>query len=192
MGPSALTGSPAFAADGGSSDSGADEEQYGFMVRVGNCVDCERCVEACRKHNGTPDNVAARRKITAYKKPNGKTVYIPTSCMQCAEPACLTVCPAGAISKGKGGIVVVDHDRCIGCKYCYQACPYGVPHYTSEGMDKCDCCLGNGVELGDTPWCVKACRFDALEYGKISDLIAKTNGQAQQMEGTTGPSFLLR
>ena len=136
----------AFAEDGKAGAAPQDAEaaisqggmQYGFLVRMSNCVNCQQCVEACRKANGTPEDVPARRAVTPYTTANGQKVYVSTSCMHCEDPACATVCPARAITKGEGGVVTVDHDRCIGCKYCYQACPFGVPHYTSAGMDKCD------------------------------------------------------
>lgn len=110
--------------------------------------------------------------MTPYTTANGQKVYVSTSCMHCEDPACATVCPARAITKGEGGVVTVDHDRCIGCKYCYQACPFGVPHYTSAGMDKCDLCLEAGVALGEAPNCVQACKFRALHFGTIDDLVA--------------------
>ena len=93
--------------------------------------------------------------------------------MHCDEPNRMRVCPAGAISKGEVGIVHVDKDKCIGCKYCYQACPYGVPNYDEEAMDKCDCCLDAGIAPGETPYCVQACIFNALKYEPIDELVAK-------------------
>ena len=74
----------------------------------------------------------------------------------------MRVCPAGAISKDAHGIVKVNPDVCIGCKYCFQACPYEVPKYNSVSMDKCDCCQGSGVAIGEDPYCVRACKFGAL------------------------------
>ena len=103
----------------------------------------------------------------------------------------MKVCPAGAISKDAHGIVKVNPDVCIGCKYCFQACPYEVPKYNSVSMDKCDCCLGAGVPLGEKPHCVSACKLGALSYGKIDDLMAQTNGKARRIDGPTGPSYLL-
>ena len=166
--------------------------QYGFLVRTERCVNCQECVKACRRANGTPDDVAARRKVEQYKLNSGKKINISTSCMHCENPSCLQVCPAGAITKGEGGVVSVDSNRCIGCKYCYQACPYGVPHYTSEGMDKCDFCLEAGVALGQTPNCVKACKFRALSYGTLDELMAGSSNRAIQLEGKNGPSLLLQ
>ena len=103
----------------------------------------------------------------------------------------MKVCPAGAISKRPDGIVVVNHNRCIGCKYCYQACPFGVPHYGKQGMDKCDCCLEAGIPAGDTPYCVQACMFGALKYGKLDELMALNHGTAHRVEASTKPACLL-
>lgn len=170
---------------------GADANaQYGFLVRADHCVNCGECVTACRHYNKTPDGEPARRKLVAYTTQAGRTVTVSTACMHCEDPACLRVCPAGAISKGAGGIVAVDKRRCIGCKYCYQACPYGVPHYNESGMDKCDFCFGAGVALGKRTHCVQACHVDALLCGRIDELVARYP-DAQQIEGPVGASCYL-
>lgn len=186
---------PAQAAEEPAEQPAADEAvkkaQFGFLLKVKNCVDCGECVKACRLWSRTPDGAEARRTVASYITPAGREVFVSTSCMHCAVPACVSVCPAGAIKKGDGGVVAVDKDRCIGCKYCFQACPYGVPHYTASGMDKCDCCVGNGVALGDEPHCVKACKVGALQYGTLEELMASTKGKARRINGTTGPSYLL-
>ena len=148
-------------------------------------------MKACRLWSRTPASAEARRKVVPYVTKSGKEAYLSTSCMHCETPSCAAVCPAGAITKGDGGVVTVNKERCIGCKYCYQACPYGVPHYTASGMDKCDCCLGAGVPLGEKPHCVSACKLGALSYGKIDDLMAQTNGKARRIDGPTGASCLL-
>lgn len=199
LGVSALAGSAlaaprdrAFAQGDAESALAYNGAQYGFLVRASNCVNCQECVEACRRANATPDGVQARREVTPYKTASSQTVYVSTGCMHCEEPACATVCPAHAITKGEGGVVSVDHDRCIGCKYCYQACPFSVPHYTAEGMDKCDCCLSAGIELGEKPYCVRACKFRALNYGTLEELMAGSGGRAKRIEASTGPSYLLQ
>lgn len=185
---------PAHAQEGADAPSASEEPskqaQYGFLLNVKNCVDCGECVEACRLWSRTPASAQARRTVRTYEIA-GKEVHVSTSCMHCAVPACASVCPAGAISKGDGGVVTVDKDRCIGCKYCHQACPYGIPQYTASGMDKCDCCLESGVPLGEMPHCVRACKVDALSYGLLDDLMAQTKGRAQRVDGSTGPSYLL-
>lgn len=165
-------------------------KQYGFLVKPQNCANCGACVRACNKHNQITDETLSRRRITAYQQKGGDTVYVSTSCMHCVEPACMTVCPAGAIGKTVGGIVEVDKNRCIGCKYCYQACPFGVPRYTHEAMDKCDCCVGAGVKPGDETWCARACKFGALRYGLIDDLL-KECPEAVVVEASTKPAMLM-
>ncbi len=113
--------------------------------------------------------------------------------MHCGEPACAKVCPAGAITKrGEDGIVVVDKEKCIGCHYCFFACPFGVPQYTDEGMDKCDCCIGNGVEPGDMPHCVATCPTQALQFGTMDELAEKVGDKkARQMAADAKPSVVV-
>lgn len=153
---------------------GADAKaQYGFLFRIDHCVGCEKCVAACRKYNRLSDETPDRRRVTHFANKRKEDVTVSMSCMHCVEPNCERVCPAGAISKGDCGIVSVDKEKCIGCKYCYEACPYDVPRYTSEGMDKCDCCLTAGLPAGSEPYCVQACIFDALNWGKINEMKEK-------------------
>lgn len=181
----------AVAAPGSVESFNARNKQYGFLVKPENCSNCGKCVDACRKHSETPPEASSRRKITAYKKKDAEgEVYVSTSCMHCVEPSCLSVCPAGAIEKKVGGIVAVNKDRCIGCKYCYQACPFGVPQYNDEAMDKCDCCLGAGVRPGEETWCAKACKFDALRFGLIDELL-EACPEATVVQAPTKPSLLM-
>jgi Fe-S-cluster-containing dehydrogenase component len=166
------------------------DAQYGFLVNVQKCINCGKCVAACRLWSRTPKSAEARRKVVQYSDSIGRKVYLSLSCMHCKNPSCLEVCPAGAIKKGVGGIVTVDKEICIGCKYCYQACPFEVPHYDSVSMDKCDYCFGAGVPLGDPPRCVRACKVGALNYGKLDDLLA-CSSRAEKIRGTTDPSYVL-
>lgn len=156
---------------------GVSLPQYGFLVDMGKCVGCENCVAACRQYNKLSNDTPNRRTITVFQDSRDENVYVSTSCMHCDEPNCMRVCPAGAITKGEAGIVHVDKQKCIGCKYCYQACPYGVPNYNSEAMDKCDCCLDAGIAPGETPYCVQACIFNALKYGPVDELVAQAEGR---------------
>ena len=168
--------------------------QYGFWMDSRVCAGCASCVVACREASGTPDECEARRTIISYTFDQGESRFVSVSCMHCAQPACVAVCPAGAIRKRTDGIVVVDQNRCIGCKYCHASCPFGVPHYTSLGMDKCDCCLGAGVKPGEGPYCVQACPANALHYGKLEDLnqqAERAAGKVRLLESPTSPSFYL-
>lgn len=175
-------------ADGGRKNS-PFAGRVGFLVKPHNCLNCQACVAACRKFNKTPESRPARRHITKYEK-DGEALFVSTSCMHCEEPACASVCPAGAIKKAEDGVVYVDKERCIGCKYCYQACPFGVPTYSSEAMDKCDCCTLGGTRPGNAPRCAEACNFGALHFGAVDELLAQCP-DAKVVEASTKPSFYL-
>lgn len=183
----------AHAEDEGRTEGGRETGPYagrvGFLVKPHNCLNCQACVEACRKFNKTPESRPARRHITKYEK-DGEALFVSTSCMHCEEPACASVCPAGAIKKAEDGVVYVDKDRCIGCKYCYQACPFGVPTYSSAAMDKCDCCTLGGTRPGNAPRCAEACKFGALHFGTVDELLAQCP-DAKVVEASTKPSFYL-
>lgn len=183
----------AHAEDEGRAEGGRETGPYagrvGFLVKPHNCLNCQACVEACRKFNKTPESRPARRHITKYEK-DGEALFVSTSCMHCEEPACASVCPAGAIKKAEDGVVYVDKDRCIGCKYCYQACPFGVPTYSSAAMDKCDCCTLGGTRPGNAPPCAEACKFGALHFGTVDELLAQCP-DAKVVEASTKPSFYL-
>ena len=183
----------AHAEDEGRAEGGRETGPYagrvGFLVKPHNCLNCQACVEACRKFNKTPESRPARRHITKYEK-DGEALFVSTSCMHCEEPACASVCPAGAIKKAEDGVVYVDKDRCIGCKYCYQACPFGVPTYSSAAMDKCDCCNLGGTRPGNAPRCAEACKFGALHFGTVDELLAQCP-DAKVVEASTKPSFYL-
>lgn len=183
----------AHAEDEGRAEGGRETGPYagrvGFLVKPHNCLNCQACVEACRKFNKTPESRPARRHITKYEK-DGEALFVSMSCMHCEEPACASVCPAGAIKKAEDGVVYVDKDRCIGCKYCYQACPFGVPTYSSAAMDKCDCCTLGGTRPGNAPRCAEACKFGALHFGTVDELLAQCP-DAKVVEASTKPSFYL-
>ncbi|MCR9256675.1 MAG: 4Fe-4S dicluster domain-containing protein [Alphaproteobacteria bacterium] len=122
----------------------------------------------------------------------GRTVYFPRSCLHCEEPACVTVCPTGASYKREAdGIVLVDEDKCIGCKLCSWACPYGAREYDHlEGvMKKCTLCVDRIYnetldEEDRIPACVRACPVGARHFGDLGDpdsdvskLVAERDGQ---------------
>lgn len=170
--------------------------QYGFYADTSRCIQCWACTIACKQWNNIEAGTIARRRVIEINDgtyPNVQRTLLSVSCMHCADAPCEKVCPAGAINKrAKDGIVVVDKEKCIGCKYCFFACPFGVPQYTNEGMDKCDCCLGNGVEPGDTPHCVATCPTKALHYGtmeELSELVAEN--RAKLADVAANPSLYI-
>jgi Fe-S-cluster-containing dehydrogenase component len=98
--------------------------------------------------------------------------YISLSCMHCADAPCVIACPTGALVRdAESGRVTVRQSKCIGCKMCLQACPFGVPQYGKDDlMQKCDLCLARLRDGETEPACVAACPSRALRYGEPTQL----------------------
>lgn len=101
--------------------------QWGMVIDLKKCIGCDTCTVSCKAENRTPPgvtyNVVLQNEIGAY--PNVALVNLPRPCMQCDRPPCVQVCPVKATYKLDNGVVAIDYDRCIGCRYCVVACPYG-------------------------------------------------------------------
>jgi Fe-S-cluster-containing hydrogenase component 2 len=98
-------------------------------------------------------------------------------CMHCNEPDCLSACPVGAYSKRSDGPVIYDPKKCIGCRYCMNACPFGVPHFDYDKglidgafIDKCSMCTQR-IDVGLEPACVATCPTGALMFGERDELL---------------------
>jgi anaerobic dimethyl sulfoxide reductase subunit B (iron-sulfur subunit) len=171
--------------------------QYGFYYDAGRCIGCRACVLACKdwNNNEVGESVYWRHVTTVEsgKIPNLCLTNQSMACNHCAQPACLAVCPAKAISKrSEDGIVVVDKSKCIGCKSCGEACPYGAPQYGSDGkMQKCDLCLDK-LKRGEKAACDAACTGDALYAGPLHELAHTWPKKSPVMlAGVTQPSLLI-
>ncbi|TAK68800.1 MAG: 4Fe-4S dicluster domain-containing protein [Betaproteobacteria bacterium] len=99
-----------------------------------------------------------------------KAFFVPKLCNHCAHPACVQVCPVGATYKTEDGVVLIDHDYCIGCRYCVQACPYGARYFNEEKgvSDKCTWCY-HRITKGLQPACVEVCPVGARIFGDQKD-----------------------
>jgi len=99
-----------------------------------------------------------------------KAFFVPKLCNQCTHPACVQVCPVGATYKGVDGVVLIDHEYCIGCRYCVQACPYGARYFNEEKgvSDKCTWCY-HRITKGLQPACVEVCPVGARVFGDARD-----------------------
>lgn len=100
---------------------------YGMVIDTRRCVGCRACVLACKAENKTPPGVSYTVVFEEIleNRPNDKPVFMTKPCFHCEYPPCTDVCPVSATYKREqDGIVVVDYDRCIGCRYCMTACPY--------------------------------------------------------------------
>ena len=176
--------------------------QYGFYFDPNRCIECYACEIACKAEhdlapglNEEPGTTGPRWRrvirIENFKQPDTSAQYLSLSCMHCGKPACMAVCPARAISKRpEDGIVVVDSNKCIGCHYCFFACPFGVPQYGSVGtMQKCNLCLER-LEAGEKPACVANCSGGAILAGPLDELSKIVPAKrAKQLAGATKPSM---
>ena len=99
-----------------------------------------------------------------------KAFFVPKLCNQCTHPACVQVCPVGATYRTKDGVVLIDHEYCIGCRYCVQACPYGARYFDEERgvSDKCTWCY-HRITKGLQPACVEVCPVGARIFGDTND-----------------------
>ncbi|QGP90860.1 4Fe-4S dicluster domain protein [Neomoorella glycerini] len=146
--------------------------KYAFLVDSSRCTGCRACEIACKNENKLPMGPRWRRLRSREtgKFPDLKVVNASISCNHCEDPACMRVCPAGAYTKRPDGLVIHDAEKCIGCRYCVMACPYGAPQFNEETgrVGKCRACLER-LQQGLEPACVRICMYDALDFGDIND-----------------------
>lgn len=164
--------------------------QQAFYFDGTRCTGCKTCEMACKDFKDLGLGLALRK---VYEVTLGKTtmdgegavnttcVSYPVSmaCNHCDAPACVAVCPQGAISKDEeSGLVITDVEACIGCGSCVEACPYNAPVLDTEAMKsaKCDGCADR-VAAGEKPVCVGACPARALDFGDV-EAVAKQGEQA--------------
>jgi len=105
--------------------------RYAFVIDLARCVGCRSCMEACKVENNTTKGIFWMDvfKLEDGEYPNVKQYFLPRPCQHCTHPSCVPVCPVGARFKREDGLVLTDFDRCIGCRYCIIACPYGVGYF---------------------------------------------------------------
>ena len=182
-------------------------EQFGFYFNAKRCTGCKTCMLACKDYRNLDASVSFRQ---VYEFVGGSwskdergcwaqdcfAFYVSSACNHCASPACMEVCPTGAMGKNELGLVSVDEHRCIGCGYCALSCPYHAPKgdRTVGHSVKCDGCSQRARE-GSAPVCVEACPLRALEFGPISDLRAR-HGRVADMpplpdSSKTAPNLVL-
>lgn len=104
-----------------------EQRRWGMVIDTRKCVGCHACTVACVAENKLPPGVVYRPVVTEEigTYPNVQLRFFPRPCMQCDEPPCVPVCPVNATWKRPDGITTIDYDKCIGCRYCVAACPYG-------------------------------------------------------------------
>ena len=175
--------------------------QYGFFFDQSRCIGCYSCAVACKDWNDIPPGLSKWLRIHQYETgsfPNVRLHIVPVFCYHCEKPICLENCPSGAIYKEeKYGTVLVDSEKCEGCRKCRQACPYGAPQFQSddptEKAQKCTMCIDR-LEHSTLPMCVTTCPMRALDFGSLEELQEKygTNRDLKDMpsSNTTKPSII--
>lgn len=151
--------------------------QIAFFVDATRCIDCKTCEVACKDANDAAVGLRLR-KVRTFEGGDFPAVYaynLSMACNHCEDPACVRQCPAKAYTKRESdGVVVHDPTRCIGCRYCTWACPYGAPQYDQdEGrVRKCNLCVEE-LDRGGTPACVSSCPLRAIEIGPLEEIASR-------------------
>ena len=156
---------------------------WAMLVDVRKCIGCQACTVACIQENVVPEG-SFRTIVSTYsvkltdapaRQPAG-TYVLPRLCNHCENPPCIPVCPVGATYKRPDGIVVVNSDRCVGCAYCVQACPYDARfiNHETQTADKCTFCE-HRLEAGLLPACVESCVGGARVIGDLNDQGSEIN-----------------
>ncbi|RJX16444.1 4Fe-4S dicluster domain-containing protein [Candidatus Bathyarchaeota archaeon] len=172
-----------------------------MLIDVRKCIGCKACQVACKVWNKLPAEETAITedeytnptsfsantwcyvKFSEVKDEAGNVSWRMASvrCMHCLEPTCVSVCPTKALKKLPEGPVIYDPNRCIGCKYCVEACPWHVPHFDEERkvIGKCIFCVDR-IKEGMVPACVANCQTGALQFGDRDEILEKAHNSGAQ------------
>jgi len=168
--------------------------RYAMLIDTTLCVGCYECERACAERWGFPED-AETHLLTDTQNTAVLTkgeAYVPRLCMHCADPTCVSVCPVGAFEKTSAGPVIYDADKCIGCRYCMQACPFDVPRYQWNSLNpkvsKCDLCHDR-ILNGEKPACVEICPTEARLFGPLDEIIREAQRRVKENPDTYYPKI---
>ncbi len=167
---------------------------YAILTDVTKCIGCLECVAACKKVNNLKtdkpriwqknDGLSANNWTSILQ--TNKDRFVRDQCRHCLEPACASVCPVGALQKTEIGPVIYDSGKCLGCRYCMMACPYGIPRYDWDQrvpyVRKCILCYDR-IKEGKQPGCTEICPEKATIFGKRDELLAEAHKRIKENPG---------
>ncbi|HAA89608.1 MAG: 4Fe-4S ferredoxin iron-sulfur binding domain protein [Thermoanaerobacterales bacterium 50_218] len=174
--------------------------EYAMFIDTSKCTGCRACQVACKNWNGLPaeetdfwgtyenpktltGNTWTKVKFNE-KVENGniKLLFAKIQCMHCNDASCMAVCATKAISRRPGGMIVIDQNRCVGCRNCVTACPFGAVNFSEETGTprKCRLCEDR-VAAGLQPACVNACLSGALNFGERSEMLALAKKRQKEL-----------
>jgi formate dehydrogenase iron-sulfur subunit len=165
-----------------------------ILTDTTKCIGCHECVFACKKTNGLPpdvprrwdldDGLSAKNWTSIVGGPNHS--FVRKQCRHCLAPACASACPVGALHKTAAGAIVYDSGKCMGCRYCMMACPYGIPRYDWDAqvpyVRKCVLCYDR-LAHGRPPACTEACPAKATVFGDRDALLAEAHRRLAEYPG---------
>ena len=182
----------------GRNSGSSGENGHGVLVDITKCVGCRACVIACKQWNHLPMSTTADRgtdqddppklnsnsfttiNTVEVDQPDQEFVYWKRQCMHCNEPGCVGACIVGALRKHEDGPVIYIQNKCIGCRYCMSACPFGIPTYqwekASPWIRKCTFCADRQAQ-NLQPACCGTCPSGALKFGNRRDLIDEAHSR---------------
>lgn len=148
--------------------------RYAMLIDTRRCVGCYACRIACQMRNGLQDAEGFVRfeHYEGGTYPNPTSSIVPVQCMHCADAPCEKVCPTGATYITDSGVVLVDEEKCIDCKYCVAACPYDVRtpiQGAAPYVDKCRFCFDGAKGAPDSPSCANTCITRCRTFGDVDD-----------------------
>lgn len=166
---------------------------YTMVIRQNHCVDCERCLEACRSTNNVPAGgyrTAILERSIPTDEGQRERIFMPVLCNHCNNPPCVRVCPTQANHKNEtNGIVLMNIDKCIGCKTCMVACPYNARYFNEDkrAVDKCTFCYTTKLKEsgGKITACAAACPANVRIFGDLTD----PESEAYKLIHTPGKAF---
>jgi len=145
--------------------------RYAMVIDTKRCVGCADCVVACKTENNVPDGFCRDWIVQEVNGtfPSLQMEIRSERCNHCENAPCVRCCPTGASYTADGGIVLVDHTECTGCKACIAACPYDARFVHPEGyVDKCTFCV-HRIKQGLAPACVAVCPTKCMHFGDLDD-----------------------